>query len=161
AKRYGLDLSVMMIDVDHFKQVNDTFGHSVGDQVLQALAQLIKGSVRDFDRVFRFGGEEIVVLLPYTDVAEALVLSKRLCRRVSDRRLIEKGDEALNITISIGVSCFCPDSENEDVGTMMAQADEALYRAKSNGRNRVEVSPVPCVAQGIMAEVDARRVFTP
>ncbi|MEA3464481.1 MAG: GGDEF domain-containing protein, partial [Thermodesulfobacteriota bacterium] len=145
AKRYGLDLSVMMIDVDHFKQVNDTFGHSVGDQVLQALAQLIKGSIRDFDRVFRFGGEEVVVLLPYTNDEGALVLSERLRRWVSERRLIDNGDEPLNITISIGVSCFCP--ESEDVGTMMARADEALYRAKSNGRNRVEVSPGPCVAR--------------
>ncbi len=141
AKRYGIDLSVMMIDVDHFKRVNDTYGHSVGDQVLQSLAQLIKGNIRDFDLVFRFGGEEIVVLLPYTNANGALILANRLRNWVSERRLIELEDDKKDITISIGVSCYCP--KHEKVTDMLERADEALYQAKNNGRNRVEVSQAP------------------
>lgn len=154
AKRYGFDLAVMMIDVDHFKQVNDTHGHSVGDQVLQSLAQFIQGNMRDFDRVFRFGGEEIVVLLPCTGVEGALELSTRLCHLVSKHSLIDHEDKALSITISIGVSCYCPDLEDE-ASAMMARADEALYRAKKNGRDRVEVSPGLCMALKRVPEVVA------
>ncbi len=141
AKRYGLEFSVMMIDVDFFKKVNDTYGHSVGDQVLQSLAQMIKGSVRDFDRVFRYGGEEIVVLLPYTNCDGAMVLGQRLCEWVSERSLVEHDSNSISVTISVGVSCLCPSVE--DVGTMMARADRALYRAKENGRNRVERAAAP------------------
>lgn len=144
AKRYGLEFSVMMIDVDFFKKVNDTYGHSVGDQVLQSLAQMIKGSVRDFDRVFRYGGEEIVVLLPYTNCDGAMVLARRLCDWVSERSLVERDNKGITITVSIGVSCLYPGVE--DVGTMMARADKALYCAKVNGRNRVERAADP---QGI------------
>ncbi len=141
AKRYGLDFSVMMIDIDYFKKVNDTYGHSVGDQVLQSLAQMIQGSVRDFDRVFRYGGEEIVVLLPYTNCDGAILLGQRLCDWVGERSLAEHDGNSISVTISVGVSCLCPGVE--DVGTMMARADRALYSAKENGRNRVERAAAP------------------
>jgi len=141
AKRYDLDLSVMMIDIDFFKKINDSYGHSIGDQVLQSLAQMLQGSVRDFDRVFRFGGEEIVILLPYTNCDGAMILAQRLCQWVSERSLIENDTQNIAITVSIGVSCFCP--AVEDVGTMMARADKALYSAKENGRNRVERADPP------------------
>lgn len=138
AKRYGLDFSVLMIDVDFFKEINDTYGHSVGDEVLQALGQMIKGSVRDFDRVFRYGGEELVVMLPYTDCDGAAVIAQRLCNWISDRSMAQRGDSSIFITVSIGVSCLC--AKVEDVATMMSRADRALYRAKKKGRNRVEVA---------------------
>ncbi len=141
-RRYGLDLSVLLIDVDFFKKVNDTYGHLVGDRVLQALAQMIKGSVRDFDLVFRYGGEEIMVLLPYTNLTGAQTLANRLCRWVSERSLLEEIHQGqpmnIQVTISIGVSSFDPAVEKE--GEMMARADMALYQAKKNGRNRVEVA---------------------
>jgi len=141
-RRYGLALSVLLIDVDFFKKVNDTYGHQVGDRVLQALAQMVKGSVRDFDLVFRYGGEEIMVLLPYTNLAGAQVLGNRLCQWVSERSLLEEVHQGrpvnLRVTISIGVSSFDPALEDE--GEMVARADMALYRAKRNGRNRVEVA---------------------
>ena len=146
ARRYGLDLSVMLIDVDFFKQVNDTYGHAVGDRVLQSLAQLIKGSVRDFDMVFRYGGEELLVLLPYTNAQGAQVLGDRLCHWVADRSLLcgpeDKGNEDIRVTISVGVSGLNPDLKDE--AEMVARADAALYRAKDNGRNCVEVSDFVC-----------------
>lgn len=140
AQRYNLDLSVMLIDIDHFKKINDNYGHQVGDRVLQALAQLIKGSVRDFDMVFRYGGEELLVLLPYTNVNGAMILSERLCEWVAARCLVKQDvdgcNEDLRVTVSIGVSSFCP--AHEDIGRTVARADAALYRAKNNGRNRAE-----------------------
>ncbi len=136
ARRYGLELSVMMIDIDYFKRVNDSFGHSVGDRVLQSLARLLDNSVRDFDRVFRYGGEEIVLLLPYTGIDGAMVLADRLRGWVEERVMVEHAGQEISITISCGISSFCPDSDDE--GTLMARADEALYRAKRLGRNRVE-----------------------
>ncbi|WP_321530421.1 GGDEF domain-containing protein [uncultured Desulfuromonas sp.] len=141
-RRYALDLSVLLIDVDFFKKVNDTYGHLVGDRVLQALAQMVKGSVRDFDMVFRYGGEEIMVLLPYTNSNGAQTLGNRLCQWVGERCLIEEVHQGepvnIQVTISVGVSTFDPAVEDE--GEMVARADMALYRAKKNGRNRVEVA---------------------
>ena len=172
SRRYGLPLSAMLIDVDHFKKVNDTYGHAVGDRVLQALAQTIKGSVRDFDLVFRYGGEELVVLLPYTEGQGAMVLAERLCHWLADRCLVGRDEQLgcpdLRVTISIGVATFVPAQEEE--GQLMARADAALYQAKQAGRNRViyaappvaappvAVPPVavpPLVAQQPAAEADA------
>jgi diguanylate cyclase (GGDEF)-like protein len=142
SRRYGLELAVLLIDVDFFKRINDSYGHLVGDRVLQALAQMIKGSVRDFDMVFRYGGEEIMVLLPYTTLSGAETLAERLRQWVSERCMVEEVCNGapidVRITISIGVSAFNLDVENE--GEMVARADMALYRAKQNGRNRVEIA---------------------
>ncbi len=102
---------------------------------------MIQGSVRDFDRVFRYGGEEIVVLLPYTNCDGAILLGQRLCDWVGERSLAEHDGNSISVTISVGVSCLCPGVE--DVGTMMARADRALYSAKENGRNRVERAAAP------------------
>ncbi|MDY0189245.1 MAG: GGDEF domain-containing protein [Desulfuromonas sp.] len=136
AKRYGLELSVLLIDVDHFKDINDTYGHAIGDQVLHSLGQLIQGSVRDFDRVFRYGGEEIVVLLPYTNLNGARILGERLCGWVAERSLCQIDRGQVQVTISVGVSTF--NADKEDMGILMSRADAAMYRAKENGRNRVE-----------------------
>lgn len=146
SRRYGLALSVILIDVDHFKAINDTHGHAVGDRVLQALAQFIKSSVRDFDLVFRYGGEELLVVLPYTEGQGAMVLANRLRQWVSERCLLcgdgELAGGDIRATISIGVGTFCPAVEDE--GKMVARADEALYQAKKLGRNRVVFAPGPC-----------------
>ncbi len=143
ARRYGLDLSVLMLDVDHFKKFNDTYGHQLGDEVLRALAKLIQGSVRDFDYVFRYGGEEFVVLLPYTECDGALILAERLRSWIGGRTLVAADAKAKHpdvmLTVSIGVSTFCPETDDEI--KMIARADEALYAAKEQGRNRVVFFP--------------------
>ncbi len=142
ARRYHLDLSVLLIDVDFFKIVNDTYGHAVGDKVLRALAQVIKERVRDIDLIFRYGGEELLLLLPCTDARGAMNLAQSLCKTVADRCLIDHGGTfdtpAIRVTISIGLSTLGPESEDE--WEMVARADSALYKAKKNGRNRVESS---------------------
>jgi len=146
ARRYGLDLSILLLDVDHFKKFNDTYGHQLGDEVLRSLAKVIQGSVRDFDYVFRYGGEEIVVLLPYTARDGAVVLAERLRTWIEGRTLIPADPKGrhpdIMITVSIGVGTFCPDMEDEV--KMVARADEALYAAKEQGRNRVVFAPGPC-----------------
>lgn len=159
ARRYGLDLSILMFDVDHFKKINDTYGHQVGDEVLVALAKLIQGSVRDFDSVFRYGGEEIVVLLPYTCCDGAMVLAERLRVWIEGRNLVsadrKRGYPDIRVTVSIGVSTFCSDMEDEV--RMVARADKALYAAKDNGRNRVEFAPGPCHDLRLCAEDEAEQ----
>jgi diguanylate cyclase (GGDEF)-like protein len=146
ARRYGLDLSILLLDVDHFKNFNDTYGHQLGDEVLRSLAKVIQGSVRDFDYVFRYGGEEIVVLLPYTEHEGAVVLAERLRTWIEGRTLVAADPKGrypnIRLTVSIGVSTFCPVVEDEV--KMVARADEALYAAKKQGRNRVVFSPGPC-----------------
>jgi diguanylate cyclase (GGDEF)-like protein len=143
ARRYGLELSVLMMDVDHFKKFNDSYGHQLGDEVLRSLAKLIQGSVRDFDYVFRYGGEEFVVLLPYTESEGALILAERLRSWIEGRTLVAADSKGkypdVMLTVSIGVSTFCPESDDET--KMVARADKALYAAKEQGRNRVVFFP--------------------
>lgn len=145
ARRYGQALSLLLLDVDHFKQLNDTYGHQLGDEVLCALAKVIQGSVRDFDSVFRYGGEEVVVLLPNTESEGAVVLAERMRLWIEGRTMLPadiKGKHpAIMLTVSIGVSTFYPDLEDEV--QMVARADAALYAAKKNGRNKVVISPAP------------------
>jgi diguanylate cyclase (GGDEF)-like protein len=134
AAQSGAPLSLLMIDADHFKQLNDTWGHSLGDKALQAMAQALVESVRSGGRVARMGGEEFAVLLPHTDAAAAMVVSERLRRTVEELRVME-GDEVAPLTVSIGVSLR---AEGEASWTeMLRRADIALYRAKREGRNRV------------------------
>lgn len=125
-KRYGEPLSVIMLDIDCFKQFNDTRGHVEGDKLLVKLAGILTGTLRGVDSVFRYGGEEFLVLLPRTNAANALVVAEKL------RKAVEAGT---GVTISMGVSsCGRP----HDPG-LIDRADQALYLAKQNGRNRVEV----------------------
>ena len=144
ARSNGLQLSIMLIDIDHFKRVNDTHGHSVGDQVLRVLARQIKHCVRDFDLVFRYGGEEILILLPNTGGDEALIAAERLRGKVAERQLkitTEDGLLDVALTISLGVSCLAP--EAEDWTQLVTRADAALYRAKKAGRNCTVFSTGP------------------
>jgi diguanylate cyclase len=129
---------VLIMDIDHFKQVNDTYGHEVGDQVLIQLAELLRENIRFEDMPFRYGGEEFVVLVPRTEVGETtldLVIAERL-RTAIERHTFECHDAPpLKKTISIGVARF-PDHGKTSHEIIQA-ADEALYRAKHNGRNQV------------------------
>jgi two-component system, cell cycle response regulator len=135
ARRYESVLSILMIDLDHFKQVNDTLGHLVGDDVLRELAAMLADSVRSVDFVARFGGEEFVIVLPETKLPGAVRFAERTTERIESRHFVpENGD--VRLTSSIGVAGF-PAAGVDSVDDLFARADEALYRAKAAGRNKV------------------------
>lgn len=134
ARRYKLVLSIMMIDVDRFKQINDTYGHGRGDYVLKEFALLICQSVRDVDVVGRLGGEEFGVILPNTDLASTLALAKRLCQTIEGHPFLIE-DRQVSITASIGIADLREDVA--DLDGLLNHADTALYQAKNQGRNRV------------------------
>jgi two-component system, cell cycle response regulator len=136
-RRYAAPLSLALADVDHFKRVNDTLGHRVGDQVLRALVERCKRSVRDIDSVIRYGGEEILLLLPQTDARGALHVAERMREAVVSEPIVVDS-HALAITMSVGVAELAPQDETPD--QLIARADAALYAAKAGGRNRVELS---------------------
>ena len=127
-------LSILMIDIDHFKNVNDTFGHAFGDEVLRRVAQGISGGLRDSDMVARYGGEEFVVVMPDTAAGEALTVAERLRKEVAGLAFPVPGkDDELLMTVSIGVATSCHSFET--VESLMERSDQALYGAKRAGRN--------------------------
>lgn len=135
AERYKRNLSVLMIDIDDFKAVNDTFGHMKGDDVLQAIAQLLKQNIRKADVLFRYGGEEFVILLPETSLNNAIRVGEKLRKTIQAH--FATNDYQLNkqkITISIGISNFPMDGYSPE--KLLETADQRLYRAKSLGKNR-------------------------
>jgi diguanylate cyclase (GGDEF)-like protein len=134
AKKFNLNLSFLMVDIDHFKKINDTYGHLVGDIVLKEVARVIKESIREIDFVARFGGEEFSIILPETDKAGAIMVGERICSRISTEK-IRAFDEILNATISVGVASYPQNTLHSDV--LIEVADRALYKAKVSGRNRV------------------------
>ncbi|WP_019624798.1 PAS domain S-box protein [Thioalkalivibrio thiocyanoxidans] len=136
AERYGSRFALVMFDLDHFKRVNDTFGHAVGDVVLQEVTHVIAGRLRDADVLGRWGGEEFMVLLPGTEAADAATLAETMRLRVAEHDFPEAG----RVTISLGVAAFCP---GEPRSELLRRVDEALYRAKGEGRNRVAVAALP------------------
>lgn len=136
--RYRRPLSVLMLDVDHFKAVNDTHGHQVGDEVLRSLASRLRQAVRRADVVARYGGEEFLVILPETTLPQALGLAERIRFDVAQHTMALIHGEALRITVSIGVAAF-PD-HGADADSLCRSADAALYAAKQSGRNRVEAA---------------------
>lgn len=136
-KRYGRSLSVFMVDIDHFKKVNDAYGHNVGDQVLRHVADKIKACLRETDTVGRYGGEEFVVVLPETNEEGACALAERIRRELGAEPAASVNDKAIKITASFGVFSFRPDTLDFESGVIAA--DRALYDAKNSGRNRVRV----------------------
>jgi diguanylate cyclase (GGDEF)-like protein len=139
--REGTSLTCLMIDVDHFKRVNDRYGHLVGDEVLRQLAQCVEGEVRNSDVSARYGGEEFVILLPATGIAAGRLLAERIRSAVCAERFeLSDVTEPLPITVSIGVAEYHP-SPKDDLKLagerLIAKADLALYEAKANGRNTV------------------------
>jgi two-component system cell cycle response regulator len=132
-------VSVLMCDLDHFKQINDTYGHAAGDEVLKEMASRVGDNLRDFDMVARYGGEEFVVVMPATPLSAAQAVAERLCKRIGTEGFAIPGrGEPLTVTTSIGVASTS-DPQMEAEG-LLAQADVALYEAKHAGRNRVVVS---------------------
>jgi len=130
--RYGDLFSVLLIDIDHFKRVNDTYGHLCGDDLLYEFALLLKASCRDTDHVGRWGGEEFIVLIPNTNLSSAVLMADKLRATIAAHVFKTVG----TLTVSIGVATYRNGMTEDDLFQL---ADSALYRAKSNGRNRVEV----------------------
>ena len=134
ARRNGAPLSIAIVDLDHFKAINDRFSHAVGDEVLKRVAQRLKNDSRGFDVVARWGGEEFAMLLPETALGSARAACERLRESIQAVDLSDI-DPALRITASVGVA---EAAGLDDHHRLLLRADEALYRAKANGRNRVE-----------------------
>jgi len=135
-QRYQHDLAAMMIDLDHFKQINDQYGHLVGDYVLQTVARCLCESIRETDILGRYGGEEFVVLLPETSLSDGQEIAERLCQTVSANQ-IATGEHTLSITTSIGIASLEEDDITIDI--LIDRADQALFTAKQAGRNQVVV----------------------
>ena len=138
-KRYGQKLSLLMIDIDDFKRVNDTHGHPAGDEALRHVVRVLKESVREVDVVCRYGGEEFAVILPNTDSKAAAVVAERIRSAAEAHEFQVAAGVSLGVTLSVGVSC-CP-SDGDAMRELIEAADSALYRAKRGGKNRVVHAP--------------------
>jgi diguanylate cyclase (GGDEF)-like protein len=136
SRRHGLPFAVLMIDIDHFKRINDGFGHPVGDQAIRALAETCARSLRPHDLLARFGGEEFVLTLPQTDLEGAAVVAERVRQAVEQLALPSEAG-TVRFTISIGIATYRSGRLLEEI---IESADQALYRAKEAGRNRVELA---------------------
>lgn len=138
--KHGHPLAVLMVDLDHFKQINDTWGHGVGDDVLKLAASALKETVRNTDFVGRYGGEEFLVVLPGLDQEHAKRLSERIREAIADiEYCVESGNQQLSITASLGLCC-CSERNKISASDLIRLADMALYRAKDTGRDRLEVA---------------------
>jgi two-component system, cell cycle response regulator len=132
----GKSLSLLILDVDYFKSINDSFGHDAGDDVLREFAERLKASIRGIDLACRYGGEEFVVVMPDTDLGIAATVAERIRRRIAGEPFpIEGGKRTIEVTISVGIAARMGAQDNATL--MLKRADEALYRAKRDGRNRV------------------------
>lgn len=133
-KRYKAEMSLAMIDIDHFKNVNDTYGHQFGDYVLKEISSIIFASFRKTDMIYRYGGEEIAVILTETSLENSIIPLERLREKVSQHEFIYNG-QSINMTISIGLSQYCEGTKHER--DLVKCADSALYEAKQGGRNKL------------------------
>jgi diguanylate cyclase (GGDEF)-like protein len=158
SKRYGTPFSVVMMDVDDFKKLNDQHGHLIGDRVLRAIATTVKSQMRGVDTAARYGGEEIAVILPRTDMLSAYNVGERICAAVAEQRVTTDSEppKVLGVTASFGIASY-PESGARAGEDLVRRADRALYRAKQLGKNRVELfwgdeaapaAPSPDVGKG-------------
>ncbi len=140
ALRHGSPMSLLMLDIDHFKRVNDTWGHGAGDQVLQAIGKLLRDSCRVYDVPGRYGGEEFCIVLPETKPGNTSVVAERIRARLEETEL-PCGDTSISVTASIGIAGMDLPEMNEllSPAALIDRADRALYSAKNRGRNRVEL----------------------
>lgn len=152
ARRYGAPLSLVFLDIDHFKRINDAHGHAAGDQILTELSTLLAGALRETDVLTRYGGEEFVLLIPHTSLEGATEIAERLLRTIEDHPFnLLRIFTTLRITCSAGVASLaeCAGSPED----LLQMADERLYRAKTTGRNRVVATAPP----GLMV-AEAQRI---
>lgn len=129
---YGHPLSIILVDVDHFKSVNDTYGHMIGDTVLKSIALLLKNNTREIDFIGRWGGEEFLIITPETTLENSYSIADKLVKTISDHHFMNVG----KVTVSIGVASL---NAGESINDILKNADTALYKAKANGRNRAEL----------------------
>jgi diguanylate cyclase (GGDEF)-like protein len=154
ANRYGKQLSFLMIDIDDFKSVNDTFGHLVGDAVLADLGRILKSVVREVDIVARYGGEEFSVLLPETDASGAFIVAEKIREAVSLNRFPDaEGERSIHVTVSIGVANVPLHAEDKE--SLLRQADDALYQSKATGKDRVRAPKIRLSRLDISSEGEA------
>jgi diguanylate cyclase (GGDEF)-like protein len=140
SKRYKTPFSVVMMDVDDFKKLNDDHGHLIGDRVLRAIANVVKGQMRGVDTAARYGGEEIALILPRTEMVSAYNVGERIRSAIADIRVTTDSEppKVLSVTASFGIASY-PESKAADGEDLVRRADRALYRAKKTGKNRVEL----------------------
>jgi diguanylate cyclase (GGDEF)-like protein len=143
ARRYRSELALLMIDIDHFKAINDTHGHHNGDLVLNSLAAVSRATLREIDLPSRLGGEEFAVLLPQTSCAQAAIAAERLRAALAADRVVLPNGSVIQYTVSIGISCL--GEQTADLESLLTQSDRALYQAKRGGRNRVALCAVEAV----------------
>lgn len=136
AERYGTHLSLLMLDIDHFKKINDTYGHPMGDEAIKAIAEICRRQVRATDTFCRYGGEEFIVAMPQTDETGATVAAENLRKSISKIELMSDDSRPVRFTVSIGVAQFIGKST---VDQLIECADQALYAAKLGGRNQVKI----------------------
>lgn len=142
--RYDHHCAALMIDIDHFKQINDVHGHQVGDMALRAIAETLSTGLREVDALGRLGGEEFAILLPETEIEQAQYVAERLRMSVEAMRVALPNQASLNITVSIGLAF---NTSQETLDHLLARADAALYGAKANGRNQIETADEPVIRQ--------------
>jgi diguanylate cyclase (GGDEF)-like protein len=151
AARQGMPLSLLLIDIDHFKHVNDNYGHRIGDVVLQLVAASIQRMLRPYDVLCRYGGEEFVVVARDTSQRNAEILAQRIRHHIEAMHF-DVGDASASVTVSVGVTALSPRFSGVDGGRLLQAVDEALYAAKAAGRNRVRISRVPTPTRGSREE---------
>lgn len=140
SRRHAVPLAVLMIDIDHFKRINDTYGHPTGDVVLRNVAHALKLSVRESDCVARYGGEEFVIAVSHTDQSGAQVLAQRIQQQIRILPVVSEDSRPVPVTVSIGIAQL--DNRDQTVSDLIQRADQALYGAKADGRNRVRASVI-------------------
>jgi two-component system cell cycle response regulator len=136
ANRYKDDFTLIMLDIDHFRKINDRHGHLTGDEVLESIATLIRGNVRGTDMVGRYGGEEFIIILPKTNLSSSWVVAERLRSIIAEAELKDSSGNVFTITVSQGLAGW---ERNDDAASLISRADEALRKAKEKGRNRVQI----------------------
>jgi len=143
AKREKGSVSVIMMDLDHFKEINDRFGHAVGDEALRRVAKVLQENRRDYDFTGRWGGEEFLVILPGASLAQAGLVAERLRSAVQSIELTVGGQETVNLRASFGAATATPATSSVGLDALLERADDAMYQAKREGRNRVRIDAVP------------------
>lgn len=144
ASRYDRPFSVLLFDIDHFKRVNDTYGHAAGDIVLREVARRCRSLIRASDLIGRWGGEEFLVMTPETAADGGRALGERLRKAVAETPVVLEVGEGISVTISVGVAPYL--AGDSELAAIVGRADAALYRAKANGRDRVEMAEPPAKA---------------
>jgi diguanylate cyclase (GGDEF)-like protein len=138
ANRYSHSLALLLLDIDFFKNYNDTYGHLEGDKVLSTVGQMIKTCLRTMDTAYRYGGEEFTAILPYTDVDEAISVADRIQYALECIAFYPYADRSVQVTLSIGVTEYSP---GEELTAFVNRSDRAMYAAKESGRNKVSFLP--------------------